>query len=62
MESKLSGLACAFQIVGNQTFRCILYTAFVPKEVVIKMNLLLYRIFNEQIDLKESSCFILISS
>ena len=25
-------------------------TAFVPKDVTIKMNLLLYRIFNEQID------------
>ena len=35
---------------------------FDPKEIAIKMNLLLYKIFNEQIDLKESSCFVLISS
>ena len=26
-------------------------TAFVPKDVAIKMNLLLYRILNEQIDM-----------
>ena len=26
-------------------------TAFVPKDVAIKMNLLLYRILNEQIDI-----------
>ena len=26
-------------------------TAFVPKDVAIKMNLLLYRIFNEQTDM-----------
>ena len=37
-------------------------TAFVPKDFVIKMNLLLYRIGNEQIDMLEKSCFILISS
>ena len=37
-------------------------TAFVPKDVAIKMNLLLYRILNEQIDMEERSCFVLISS
>ena len=26
-------------------------TAFVPKDITIKMNLLLYRILNEQIDM-----------
>ena len=36
--------------------------AFVPKDVAIKINLLLYRIGNEQIDMLEKSCFILISS
>ena len=37
-------------------------TVFVPKDVAIKMNLLLYRILNEQIDMYEKSCFVLISS
>ena len=37
-------------------------TAFVPKDVAIKMNLLLYRILNEQIDMSERFCYVLISS
>ena len=36
------------------------YNAFVPKEVAIKMNLLLYRILKEQIDIEKGSCFVLI--
>ena len=36
--------------------------AFVPKNIAIKMNLLFYSILNEQIDMKETSCFVLISS
>ena len=35
-------------------------TAFVPKDIAIKMNLLLYRILNEQIDMQEKSFFVLI--
>ena len=31
-------------------------------DIAIKMNLLLYRILNEQINMKERSCFVLISS
>ena len=34
---------------------------FVPKDIAIKINLPLYRILNEQIDMKEKSCFVLIS-
>ena len=30
--------------------------AFVPKDFAIKMNLLLYRILNEQTDMQERSC------
>ena len=37
-------------------------TAFVLKNIAIKMNFLLYRIFNDQIDMYKKSCFVLISS
>ena len=33
------------------TCKIVTTTAFVPKAVAIKMNLLLYRILNEQIDM-----------
>ena len=33
-------------------------TVFVPKDVAIKMNLLLCRILNEQIDMYKRSCFV----
>ena len=36
-------------------------TAFVPKDIAIKMNLLLYRILNEQNDMQQMPSFILIS-
>ena len=40
-----------FTPVCQYTVKLITTTAFVPKEVAIKMNLLLYRIFNELTDL-----------
>ena len=33
------------------TVNLVTTTGFVPKDVAIKMNLLLYRIFNEQMDM-----------
>ena len=36
-------------------------TAFGPKDIAIKMNLLLLRIRNGQNDMTEKPCFILIS-
>ena len=37
-------------------------TSFVPKDVAIKMNLLLYRILYEYTNVLEMSCFVLNSS
>ena len=39
-----------FRIITVQ-WTLITTTAFVPKDIAIKMNLLLYRILNEQIDM-----------
>ena len=46
----------------KEQWTLVTMTAFVSKDVAIKMNLLLYRILNEQIDMYERSCFVLISS
>ena len=44
------------QQMANLQWTLVTTTSFVPKDVAIKMNLLLYRILNKNIDMLERSC------